>query len=618
MVSEADAVLSDAEDIFASDRLAQDLGETELERARCALVAADVGAARRFAGQARKRFARRGSERWRQSAELVLLQADLAAGRPGRRLVPPAKRLRDELASEGLTTLAKTASLIAAEAALVAGDTNDAEAELATIGTSKARDPISFRLHAGYVQARLDTVQGRAAKASGRLRRGLDDLARYQASFGSVDLSTAAAVHGRRLVELDTELAIASGKPASIFAAAERGRAVTSRLAPVRPPEDPVEADLLAELRQTVESLRGVELDATRAAPLLSRRRELEAQIAQRAWSRRGGRDVAASATFADTRAVLTDHTMATFLVSGEDVGALVLDDNQARFVRLAPRANIIEHVRRIRADLDALAQPNLPAAIAAAVRASFNRSASELDAILLNPLAIRRRAVLVTTGLLGQVPWGALPSLRGTPIEVAPSATAWLHARDIGRRSGGRRLVSIAGPGLDRSDAEAHDVAKAWRLSTAIGGDKATATALSKAMATARVVHVAAHGTHQSENPLFSSIRLADGPLFAHELDQTAGTPEHVVLSACELGLATIRPGDEALGLTSVLLRLGTRSVVAGVARIGDDVAAEAMATYHSHLARGTDSAAALAFVTEQSDAVLPLACFGASWSIK
>ena len=33
------------------------------------------------------------------------------------------------------------------------------------------------------------------------------------------------------------------------------------------------------------------------------------------------------------------------------------------------------------------------------------------------------------------------------------------------------------------------------------------------------------------------------------------------VVLSACELGLATVRPGDEALGLTSVLLPSGARA---------------------------------------------------------
>src|SRR6201999_2422446 len=102
-------------------------------------------------------------------------------------------------------------------------------------------------------------------------------------------------------------------------------------------------------------------------------------------------------------------------------------------------------------------------------------------------------------------------------------------------------------------------------------------------AMSQATLAHVAAHGVHQTENPLFSSVRLADGPLFAHELDQSTRTPEHVVLSACELGLATVRPGDEALGLTSVLLHLGTRSVVAGVARVGDEIAEQTMAGYHT-----------------------------------
>jgi len=547
----------------------------------------------------------------------VLLQADLAAGRPGRRLIQPARRLRDELSAEGLMLQARTASLIAAEAAITDGDADEAHTEIDLLGSDSKRDPISYRLHATYVRARLDAETGKLRRASTRLRRGLEDLAAYQASFGSLDLSTAAAVHGRRLAVLDQDLAIRSGRPQSIFDSAERGRAVTSRLTPVRPPEDPVTAELLAELRQAVESLRGVELDAARAAPLARRRQELELQIAQRAWSRRGGKVVAATASVDQAREECRDHTLAMFVISAEHVGALVLDDSRLEYLPLASRRDVIEHVRRIRADLDVLAQAHLPPAITAAVQSSFERSVTALDDALVRPLRMNRRVVFGTTGLLGQVPWSALPSLRGVPVEVAPSATAWLRARQVGRRAGGRRLVSLAGPGLARSVAEAEDVATAWKLRSSVSGAAATGAALSKAMASARVVHIAAHGTHQSENPLFSSIRLADGPLFAHELDQTAGTPEHVVLSACELGLATIRPGDEALGLTSVLLRLGTRSVVAGVARIGDDVAADSMSAYHSRLARGVDSAAALAEVAEQADATLPLVCFGSSWAM-
>jgi CHAT domain-containing protein len=89
-------------------------------------------------------------------------------------------------------------------------------------------------------------------------------------------------------------------------------------------------------------------------------------------------------------------------------------------------------------------------------------------------------------------------------------------------------------------------------------------------------------------------------------------------VLSACEVGLATIRPGDEALGLATVLLNLGTRSVIAGVARVGDVVAEQTMAAYHAKLAGGADSAAALAGALAETDAdvVPPFVNFGAAWA--
>ena len=109
----------------------------------------------------------------------------------------------------------------------------------------------------------------------------------------------------------------------------------------------------------------------------------------------------------------------------------------------------------------------------------------------------------------------------------------------------------------------------------------------------------------------------MADGPVFAHELDRTARAPEHVVLSACEVGLATVRPGDEALGLASALLHLGTRSVIASVARVNDDLAEATMTCYHRELAGGLDSAAALAVALSatDSDVVPPFVAFGATW---
>ena len=85
---DADASLRQAGELFRAARLFKDVGEVELARAECALLDGEVAAARRLASSARDRFRRRGNERWRRDAELLLLQADLAAGRPGRAAGP--------------------------------------------------------------------------------------------------------------------------------------------------------------------------------------------------------------------------------------------------------------------------------------------------------------------------------------------------------------------------------------------------------------------------------------------------------------------------------------------------------------------------------------------------
>lgn len=175
--------------------------------------------------------------------------------------------------------------------------------------------------------------------------------------------------------------------------------------------------------------------------------------------------------------------------------------------------------------------------------------------------------------------------------------------------------MVSIAGPGLQRAEEEARRVQALWPGSQALTGLDATTARGRAALSSADVVHVAAHGTHQQESPLFSSLRLSDGPLYAYELDAERGAAPCVVLSACEAGLATVRPGDEGLGLTSVLLHLGSRSVVAAVARVRDDVAAGVMAQVHARMSGGTDSARALLDALTGEEQVAPFVAFGATW---
>jgi len=614
LTREADETLAGAEAIFRADRLAQDLGETEVARAECALVEGDVAAARRFAARARDRFRRRGNVRWQRTAELVLLQGDVRAGRPGSILAPVALRLATQLAADGLPVRSRIAALVGAESLLSVGRLDEAADVVAGLGRESPADPITARTHSRYVRARLALAREDRAGAGRHVRSGLRDLAGYQARFGSIDLRAASAVHGRRLAELDLGMALAQGRPAAVLAAVERGRAVSSRLPAVQPPPDPETTELLGELRQVMESVHAAQSDTV---ALLGRRRELERLIQARSWTLAGAGKVVDPASAAEIEAWVRacDVTLAVYVDVEGALHAAIVDGARSRLAQLGSTARVESLVRKARADFDVMSYDRLPAALRGAVAASLRRSLAALDDALVRPLGpVAGRLVIVPTGLLGAVAWTALPSRRGQPTTVTPSATAWIAASAAPAEPAAEGLAALAGPDLDRADHEVAEVAATW-AHTALRAARREGSrdALLTAFAESSVVHVAAHGRHQLENPLFSSIRLADGDLFAHELSRTA---PHVVLSACELGLATVRPGDEALGLTSVLLQRGTRSVVSGVARVGDSAAAELMIDYHRALASGRPSDEALAGAAAGLAEPAPFVCFGAAWS--
>ncbi|SOD72365.1 CHAT domain-containing protein [Jatrophihabitans sp. GAS493] len=624
LVREADEALAEAAEFFARNRLAQDLGETELARAECALLTGDIPRARALASRARIRFKRRGSERWRRSAELVLLQGDLGAGRPGSRLAPPALRLASELEAEGLQGQARTAHLLAAEALLRAGDIDSARDAAAAAGPVRKDDPISARLHTYLIRARLDVAGGAVRSGRREIRTGLQELASHQAKFGSIDLQTASAVHGRRLADFDLSLALKSGRSAGVVAAGERARATSRRLRAVRPPADEITAGLLTQLRKTVESMRDRESDSSAGPEVASGRHrisELQRQIRERAWTTDGGGESDRPVSIPEIEGALyeDDAVMLMFVSSDDALHAVILQASGASIRAVQqPLSDVVDRISRIRADLDGLANDLLPVQLRTVVGASLRSSLNWLDQTLLGAFDLDgRELVIVPTGALSAIPWNSLPSLRGTPVVVTPSATAWLSARGVSAVAG--VVTAVAGPGLAMAEDEASSVAGVWgRQGRSVVGAVANQKTFAANMVESSVLHVAAHGRHQMDSPLFSSIRLADGPLFAYELDQISRVPEHVILAACELGLATVGPGDEALGLTSVLLHWGSQCVVSGVARVADDAAASVMVDYHRRLAKGVRSSQALADSIADFDgaAPIPFVCFGAAYS--
>jgi RNA polymerase sigma factor (sigma-70 family) len=140
---------------------------------------------------------------------------------------------------------------------------------------------------------------------------------------------------------------------------------------------------------------------------------------------------------------------------------------------------------------------------------------------------------------------------------------------------------------------------------------DRAAVQVTLQALDGAPLAHVAAHGHHDHENVLFSRLDLTDGPLMAYDVQGLSAAPCQVVLSACDVGRAMVRPGEEILGFTAALLYIGTSTVISSISRVADDAAISIMRAYHRALAAGTKPAEALAEAAS-AEPFSPFVCFG------
>lgn len=549
----------------------------------------------RIARRASARFAAMGANADRLRADAV---AALCAHAADMRRVPDAMALGDQLRHRGLNDEAGQVMLAHCTRLLAQGRLD--EAREVKLPRFLRTNPNAW---VAAVRAERLAALGHRSRALASVRTSLDALHTAQARIGSLELQTSMSGDLRRLGMLGLRLALERRDPALVLEWSERARAASSRVIPVGPPEDPEQAADLAELRTLV---------AFQTDPV--RRQELRRRIRERTWRTGGSHATQPVSSLPEVQAALMrrNATLLALLAIDDAAVALVVSQESASLHELGPLHQVAPLLDGLVADLD-VAAADLPAATTATLRASLHDRLARLDALLLAPVAhlLSGGVVLTPSGLFGHIPWPLLPSLAGVGVTVARSATAWVSAPDVGPPT---RTLLVAGPRLGRGEEEIDACAAPWQEVTLLAGPAASVANTLAAFPKADLVHVAAHGHHHPQNPLFSSADLADGPVFGYEVQALGTVPDIVIFSACDLGRRT--SSDDPLGLATALLHSGVRTVLASPAAIADAAAARLMPGLHARLATGRPVADALAAsVAEFGPGAPPLVCFGAGW---
>lgn len=611
LVDEARQCADDAAAVLGGMLRETDLAEAELLQAQCALAAHDAEQAADLAARAQERFRRQGRAGWALVAGYVGLRA--AADRGAVVRTAGAARTADALHDAGWRALALDVRLLVAEAALAAGDRATAEQQLRR-ATAARGGTVELRVRAWYAEALLRQAHGQHSRVESALRAGLRAVEEYRTSLGATELRVHASSHAAALARVGLAAGLRHSDATRVLAWSERYRAGVVRLRPVAPPTDGELAGLLADLRRVSSELETALLEGRPTGVLRSRQVAVERAVRdcsrlaagpssgpdgrRRTEREPTGRGLSL-VPLADLRAALGDRALVSYLTLDGTLHAVSLT---RRGIGLHPLGAAAQPERALAAVHFALRRlagaRGSPAALLAA-REAAEHAAAVLEERLVTPLLAAigdRSLVVVPTAALHAVPWGLLPALRGRPLVVAPSASVWYRAAAlpaVGVRGHG---LLVAGPDLPEAAREVAALRAAHPEAACLTGSAATAGAVLDSLGRVEWAHLAAHGTLRTDNPLFSAVELAHGPLTVYDLEGLPRVPGLVALPLCQSGVGTVHAGEEVLGLAAALLALGTRTLVATVIPVPDETSRELMLGLHARLAATDDVPVALA----------------------
>ena len=597
-LAEAEAALGEIEEIHGQFTEKADL---LLMAANCALAAAQPQAALDWARAAYRLF-RSQHRSWQQAhTARVLIEARYKVGPVSAPLLREASRAAARLDELGSSDAAQ-AHLLAGRVALELGRRDDAERHLAALARTRRRGLALSRVsgwlgEALRAEALLAETGGRPGRVLAACRRGLDVLDEHRLALGASELRAQATVHGAELAALAQRHAMQARRPRLLLTWSERWRATAYAVPPVRPSADAELNASLAALRAVTRGLDQARSQGLPSASLQKEQQRLETGVRASALRARGNGPWT-RAPF--TPAGLLDELGQARLVEIVDVDGelhvLTCGSGRIRQFAAGHASDAVKAADFARFALRRLARSR-PGDDPASQLAILDRAGPALEQALLGP-AVRHLGdgpvIIVPTGKLHPIPWALLPTLKDRVISVAPSAGAWMRARQAPEPE--HRHVTLArGPGLATDGAEVPLVARLYDDVTMLVEGAATADKVLTALDGAWLAHIAAHGIFRADSPLFSSLRMHDGPLTVYDFERLDRAPYRLVLSSCDSGVLAPAGANELLGLVSSLLPLGTAGIIAGIVPLNDQALVPLMVDLHRYLRAGQTSAESL-----------------------
>lgn len=568
--------------------------DARISLAETLLLAGDAEHAAEHAAAARDQARRQRRPGAHDRAVLVAVQALARLGRAGVGDLASVQRAAMRLARSGELPSAADAHLVGGRVAAAVGARRRSLARLRAAADLARGGPLSVRLRGRVAAALAARLRDADDTVLVECRAGLRDLARHRAALPTMELRALASGHGAELGELGLEVVVRRGSPAAVLRWMEQTRAAA--LGPSLSAGSPVAGvGLDARPAEVAGAVDATTASPSRQRPVIVADDEGAAEARRSTWLEDVATHPSAHAApgLAALRGALAGRVLVEFGRYAGRLVAVVVKPRSARVVDLGSvEDEVAGALRALVFALRRLVDPS-SAAAADAARASADLRLARLRSALIEPLGLGEdvELVVVPVGVLHGAPWSALHT---GPVALAPSAAAWLRTAQRAAPVG-TPVVLVAGPDLRGAQDEVEALRALHADVSVLGARDSVADAVVAAVADADLAHLACHGTLRSDNPMFSAVILADGPVTVQELHSSGVAPRRLVLASCHSGADVAYDGDEVLGLVSAMLSRGTAGVVASIAAVPDVEVVDLMLALHRRLAAGQTMARAL-----------------------
>jgi CHAT domain-containing protein/Tfp pilus assembly protein PilF len=305
-----------------------------------------------------------------------------------------------------------------------------------------------------------------------------------------------------------------------------------------------------------------------------------------------------------EIRAALpTDAVLVEYYAARDTLYACTLDSGRLEVTAVSLSSRVREQYRRFNDQLlKYRLGPDHVARFEDSILRAFNEVLHELYEELVEPiepyLSAASELVIVPHGFLHWLPFHAFWDGSGYLIDrfafsYAPTATEFHRCATRGARASQGSLL-MAVPPETRSEVDI--LAEQLASPRILAGDEVSVAALKEQGANCRLLHLSTRATSRSDNPMFSSLELADGHLNLFDLYGLQLDTELVVLSGFGGSDDTRTDGDEWLGMARGLLYAGSRAVMLPLWNPPTEVRTALFTTFYGALEEAPSGAVALA----------------------